>query len=153
LAALPSAVLANQDFDFCTPCEAIQRYPVHDTLDIHEFYSWADMERDLSAWRGNELQEDALKSVYALEENLKRLNDPELIATWRSLLTSDHFYYMCTKYFADGDVHKYFNPYDDPYSAYINFQNVIKDLTQRTHNKMKYQEEHYDKESIQFTKT
>lgn len=135
LEALPRNILVHTDFDFCTPCEAIERYPVHDELDVHEFYSWADMERDLSAWRGNELQEDALKSVYALEDEIKKLKDKELINCWRSLLTSDHFYYMCTKFFADGDVHKYFSPYDDPYSAYINFQNVIKDLSQRIADK------------------
>ncbi len=131
LEALPNHILAHTDFNFCTPCEAIQNYPVHDELDIQKFYSWADMERDLSAWRGNELQEDALKNVYALEEGIKKLNDHDLMSCWRSLLTSDHFYYMCTKFFSDGDVHKYFSPYDDPYSAYINFQNVLKDLSQR----------------------
>lgn len=131
LEALPRHILTHRDFDFCTPSEAIQRYPVRDTLDIHDLYSWADMERDLSAWRGNALQEDALKSVYALEDSIKPLNDAALLDNWRSLLTSDHFYYMCTKFFSDGDVHKYFSPYDDPYSAYINFQNVLKDLRRR----------------------
>lgn len=131
LEALPSAILQHEDFDFCTPKEVIARYPVRAELDIPEFYSWADMERDLSAWRGNELQEDALAKVYALEDSVKACGDPDLLNSWRSLLTSDHFYYMCTKWFADGDVHKYFSPYDDPYSAYINFQNVIKDLRGR----------------------
>ena len=77
------------------------------------------------------MQEDALKSVYALEDSIKALNDAALLDNWRSLLTSDHAYYMCTKFFSDGDVHKYFSPYDDPYSAYINFQNVLKDLRRR----------------------
>ena len=136
LEALPDSILSHTDFDFCTPCEAIQRYPARDELDIHEAYSWADMERDLTAWRGNELQEDALKGIYALEKSVKETKDPELISSWRSLLTSDHFYYMCTKWFSDGDVHKYFSPYDDPYTAYINFQNVIKDLRLRITEKL-----------------
>ncbi len=131
LEALPRNILEHTDFKFSTPNEVIQSYPVRGELDIHELYSWADMERDLSAWRGNELQEDALKSVYELETQVKATNNSELINTWRSLLTSDHFYYMCTKFFADGDVHKYFSPYNDPYTAYINFQNVIRDLRGR----------------------
>lgn len=131
LSALPAAILTHQDFDFCTPSEAIARYPVRAELDIHEPLSWADLERDLTAWRGNELQEDAIKKLYDLETVIKQVNNTELLNTWRSLQTSDHFYYMCTKWFADGDVHKYFSPYNDPYSAYINFQNVLKDLRLR----------------------
>ncbi len=131
LDALPEFILQHTDFDFCTPAEAITRYPVRDVLDIPEFYSWADEERDLSAWRGNALQEDALQNIFSLEQKIKASGDKNLLDNWRSLLTSDHFYYMCTKWFADGDVHKYFSPYDDPYSAYINFQNVVKDLRQR----------------------
>jgi len=131
LEALPKHILEHTDFDFCTPCEAVQRYPARGELDSHEFYSWADMERDLSAWRGNDLQEDALKNVYDLEKDVKTTSNQALIDCWRSLLTSDHFYYMCTKYFSDGDVHKYFSPYDDPYSAYINYKNILKDLQGR----------------------
>lgn len=131
LEALPKYILEHIDFDFCTPCEAIQRYTAKAELGSHEFYSWADMERDLSAWRGNELQEDALKNVFALEQLVKKTSNEDLIACWRSLLTSDHFYYMCTKYFSDGDVHKYFSPYNDPYSAYINYKNILKDLQLR----------------------
>lgn len=128
LEALPEKILAHADFNFCTPSEAIDYYPARGTLDIPEFYSWADMERDLAAWCGNELQKDALKNIYALEEKVKASGNEAFIKTWRSFLTSDHFYYMCTKQFSDGDVHKYFSPYDSPYTAYINFQNAIKDF-------------------------
>ena len=131
LEALPYNILNHSDFDFCTPNEAIQRYDARAELDIHEEYSWADMERDLSAWCGNALQKDALKDVYALEKTVKMTNNQVLIDIWRTLLTSDHFYYMCTKYFSDGDVHKYFSPYDDPYTAYINYKNILKDLQWR----------------------
>lgn len=131
LEALPGDILSHSDFDFCTPAEAIQRYPARDEIDAPEAYSWADMERDLTAWQGNALQNDALVSIYALESEVKKSKNKNLLQIWRSLLTSDHFYYMCTKWFSDGDVHKYFSPYDDPYTAYINFQNVLKDLRLR----------------------
>jgi alpha-amylase len=128
LNALPEALLRHPNFRFNTPQEVALNYSPVAELDIPHFYSWADSERDLSAWRGNHLQEDALQSIYALRNLIDETSDPELKAVWRTLLTSDHFYYMCTKWNKDGDVHKYFSPYQDPYIAYINFQNVVKDL-------------------------
>lgn len=128
LTALPAEILKHPDLDFCTPSETIKRYPPRATLDVPEPLSWADSERDLSAWRGNALQEDAIHALYLLEKKIKAICNPELLHTWRCLQTSDHFYYMCTKWFADGDVHKYFSPYETPYMAYINFQNVLKNL-------------------------
>ena len=89
------------------------------------------MERDLSAWLGNAMQSSALHEVYRLEPAVKKTVDKDLISDWRKLQTSDHFYYMCTKYFSDGDVHKYFNPYDSPYESYINFVNVLANLEKR----------------------
>jgi alpha-amylase len=128
LNALPAALLRHPEFRFKTPNEITRHYAAVAELDIPNFYSWADSERDLSAWRGNHLQEDALYSIYSLKKLVEKVNDPQIKAVWQSLLTSDHFYYMCIKGNSDGDVHKYFNPYDDPYIAYINFQNVVKDL-------------------------
>jgi len=100
-------------------------------FDVPYTISWADIERDLSAWRGNSMQENALAELYKLEHVVKCTNDRDIITDWRKLQVSDHFYYMCTKYFADGDVHKYFNPYDSPYDAYINFMTVLDDLNSR----------------------
>jgi alpha-amylase len=131
LRALPDAVLAKPNFEFCTPSQAIQTLTPISTLDSPEFYSWADTERDLSAWCGNPLQEDALHSLYSLEQSVKESENRSIQHDFFKLLTSDHFYYMCTKWHADGDVHKYFNPYQDPYRAYTNFQNVVKDLRMR----------------------
>jgi len=111
-----------------TPAEVSQRLQPVASLDVPYFMSWADVDRDLTAWCGNDLQEDALHAVYAMEQDVRALSDPGMLATWRSFLTSDHFYYMCTKYSADGDVHKYFNPYHGPYEAYINYQNIICDF-------------------------
>lgn len=101
-----------------------------ETLDCHNFMSWADLERDLSAWRGNHLQEALFHRMYDLENKIKATEDAELLETWRKLQTSDHFYYLCTKYWSDGDVHKYFSPYDSPYEAYRRFSHAIEDLRQ-----------------------
>jgi len=88
----------------------------------------ADVERDLSAWLGNKMQQEAMKEIFKLETNVKLTKNPELIDEWRRLQTSDHFYYMCTKWFNDGDVHKYFNPYDSPYEAFITYMNILNDF-------------------------
>ena len=97
-------------------------------LDVPLFISWADAERDLTAWLGNDMQNDAIEALYKLEPLVRASDNPDLLRTWRRLQTSDHFYYMCTKWFADGDVHKYFNPYGSPYDAYINYMNVLADF-------------------------
>jgi alpha-amylase len=98
------------------------------TYDAHDFTSWADTERDLSAWLGNGIQNAALEELYALEHDVKASDDKNLLEDWRKLQTSDHFYYMCTKYWNDGDVHKYFSPYESPYEAYRRFSHALCDL-------------------------
>jgi len=128
---LPSEILKHPDNNFKTPSEVVTAYEAVGEFDVPYTISWADIERDLSAWRGNPMQENALHRLYALEDQVKATNDPDIIADWRRLQASDHFYYMCTKYFADGDVHKYFNHYDSPYEAYINFVTVLDDLYSR----------------------
>jgi alpha-amylase len=128
---LPAEILRHPDNDFVTASEAAARYPPVGELHVPHAISWADTERDLSAWRSNPMQEAALTAVFALERRVKSTGDPQLLEDWRRLTTSDHFYYMCTKWFADGDVHKYFNPYDTPYDAFVSFMNVIQDVTLR----------------------
>jgi len=128
---LPEQILNHPDNNFKTPSEIVQLYPPVDTIDVPHLISWADTERDLSAWLGNAMQSNAIHELYRLEKNIKNAGDKKIIADWRKLQTSDHFYYMCTKYFADGDVHKYFNPYDSPYDSYINFMNVLGNLSNR----------------------
>jgi len=98
--------------------------PIH----VQHPISWADEERDLTAWLGNELQDEAYNKLYQMEEKVKAVNDYNLTIDWEYLQTSDHFYYMCTKWFSDGDVHKYFNPYGTPYEAFINYMNVFSDF-------------------------
>ncbi len=129
--ALPGEVLRHPDIDFVTPTEAARRYQTVGEFDAHHFVSWADVERDLSAWRSNSMQYEALDAIYALAKDVFASGDQHIIEDWRKLQTSDHFYYMCTKWFADGDVHKYFNPYETPYDAFIAFNNVLHDLRDR----------------------
>jgi alpha-amylase len=130
---------------FITPSEALDQFEPIGEYDVPQFISWADTERDLTAWRGNAMQGNALEEIYRLEKAVKqKVQKAEvsgdaketadaryLLEDWRKLTTSDHFYYMCTKYFADGDVHKYFNPYDSPYDSYINFMNVLDNVRTR----------------------
>ncbi|MBS3735145.1 MAG: glycoside hydrolase family 57 protein [Phycisphaerae bacterium] len=128
---LPEKVLAGGKNDFLTVSEAIDRYPPVGEVDVPHMISWADTERDISAWVGNSMQANALHDVYALAEDVVATGDDVLIDDWRKLQTSDHFYYMCTKWFADGDVHKYFNPYESPYDAYINYMNILDNVRGR----------------------
>lgn len=126
--ALPEFVLRDGSFEFVTPAEAAKKHKSVDTLEAFDPISWADEERDVTAWLGNELQQEAYNKVYAMTEKLSIVNDPVLWSDFGHLQESDHFYYMCTKYFSDGEVHKYFNPYDTPYEAFINYMNVISDF-------------------------
>jgi alpha-amylase len=128
---LPGEVMKFPDNNFKKPSEVIDAYPPVGAFDAPHLISWADTERDLSAWLGNAMQSNALQEVYRLEEAVRAAGDPQLLSDWRRLQTSDHFYYMCTKYFADGDVHKYFNPYDSPYDSYINYMNVLDNVRTR----------------------
>jgi alpha-amylase len=132
---LPAAVIKDGTFNFVTPSEATKKYKAVSDIAVDDPISWADEERDLTAWLGNELQNEAFKKVYAMTEKLSIVNDPELWEDFGHLQESDHFYYMCTKFFSDGEVHKYFNPYDTPYEAFINYMNVISDFQIRLDEK------------------
>jgi alpha-amylase len=125
---LPWEIFKNPDNKFVTPSEAIKEYPVSAELDVPHVVSWADVERDLSAWLGNSMQKSAAEHLYKLEEEIKAYGDEKIKEDWRRLQTTDHIYYMCTKWFNDGDVHKYFNVYDRPHDSFIAFMNVLADL-------------------------
>lgn len=131
LKALPKEILKRTDNTFKTPSETIKAYPAVGEIDVPYILTWADTERDLSAWTGNPIQQSAISRIYNIEKEVLESSDKTLIEDWRCLQTSDHFYYMCTKWFADGDVHKYFNPYDSPYNAFISYMNAVKDLELR----------------------
>ena len=125
--------LQNPDNTFYTASEAIEANAPVDTVSMPQTVTWADTERDLSAWLGNSMQHEAMRHLYALEDDVLRSNDNELISDWRKLQTSDHAYYMCTKYFNDGDVHAYFSPYNSPYDAFLYYLNAIRDVRWRLH--------------------
>ncbi len=131
---LPTAVLNDGTFEFVTPSEAARKHDPVGELEVEDPISWADEERDVTAWLGNELQNDAFNKLYGLTEKLSLLNDEALWADFGHLQESDHLYYMCTKFFSDGAVHKYFNPYDTPYEAFINYMNVLSDFILRVND-------------------
>ncbi len=131
LRAMPHMVTNHPDTTFKTPTETIQAYDSTGEYDVPDILTWADTDRDLTAWVGNDIQRDAIHATYAMEADVMETGKRDLIETWRKLQTSDHFYYMCTKWFNDGDVHAYFSPYESPYDAYIAFMNSLSDLQLR----------------------
>lgn len=113
---------------FVTPSQVLMAHTPQDVFETAWPISWADVDRDLTAWLGNAFQNDTTQKIYAVKEALFATGDDRLIENWRRLQTSDHFYYMCTKWFADGDVHAYFSPYGSPYNAYVNYSTVLADF-------------------------
>jgi alpha-amylase len=130
LAHLPGEILRHPDWNFVTPSEAIERYQPVAELPFWRTVSWADAGRDLTAWEGNHMQRGALHQIYDMADAVAGMNNPVTLDLWRRLQTSDHFYYMCTKWFSDGDVHAYFSPYKSPYDAFIAYMNVLTDFRQ-----------------------
>lgn len=126
--------LSSDENTFYTASEAIDTHEPVGEISMPETVTWADNERDLTAWLGNDMQKEALRHLYALEDDIMRTNDLRLISDWRMLQTSDHVYYMCTKWFTDGDVHAYFSPYDSPYDAFLYFINTVRDVRWRLHD-------------------
>lgn len=131
LKALPAAVFRNSKFTFNTPSEIAQQLQPVSSISVPYPISWADEERDLTAWLGNDLQRDAFNRLYGMTEKVNRCTDPRIRKDWKYLQSSDHLYYMSTKFFSDGEIHAYFNPYESPYDAYINYMNVLSDFSIR----------------------
>jgi alpha-amylase len=125
---LPEQWMKTPGNTFMTVSEAIDAFDAKDFIDAPNTITWADTERDLSAWLGNPMQHTSIQGLYDLESKILDTSDLGLIEDWRRLQTSDHFYYMCTKWWSDGDIHAYFSPYDTPYEAYVNFMNAYHDL-------------------------
>jgi alpha-amylase len=130
LKALPKYVLQAGN-EFLTPQQCVEKYQPKAKLDVPDAISWADSERDLSAWLGNAMQSSAVAELYKLEPAIKASGNKKLLEDWRRMTSSDHAYYMSTKRLDDGEVHQYFSPYESPYDAYINFMNVLDNLRAR----------------------
>ena len=128
LETLPKEIYKHTNFEFRTPSEVAQIHQPIAPVQVPYPISWADAERDLTAWLGNELQEDAFNRLYSVAHRVSRCSDNKLLTDWKYLQASDHFYYMCTKFFSDGEVHSYFNPFNSPYDAYINYMNILSDF-------------------------
>jgi len=128
---LPGEVLKYDNLDFVTVSEAVNRYDVKGEIDVPWAISWADADRDVSTWLGNNMQISCFNELKDIGRILREKKDEELLYVWRLLQTSDHLYYMSTKGFEDGAVHAYFSPYEVPYDAFINYMNILQDLKQR----------------------
>ncbi|HAI11176.1 MAG TPA: alpha-amylase [Phycisphaerales bacterium] len=131
LRSLPIELMEQSNLRCHTPSQAIAKHPARSTLSVPDMISWADTQRDLTAWAGNRMQAEALGRLYGMYPHVLASGDENLLQTWRQLTISDHLYYMCTKHMNDGQVHAYFSPFDSPYDAYINFMNVLEDLASR----------------------
>jgi alpha-amylase len=121
-------LVQNSAVKMVTPSEVVAKMKPQDVFSSETPVSWADVDRDLTAWVGNPLQYDVTRVLYELEDQVIVSQNKQLIEDWRRLQTSDHFYYMCTKWASDGDVHAYFSPYGSPYDAYVNYNNVLADM-------------------------
>ena len=125
---LPKAILKRGDLEFATVSECAARHQPVAVLHCPHVMSWADEERDVTAWLGNDLQNEAFGKLYAMKDKVKALHNKDFDYVWNFMQTSDHFYYMATKWLSDGDVHSYFNPYGSSYEAFINYMNVLSDF-------------------------
>lgn len=125
--ALPAALLAK-GVEFKTVSEVSKQLQPVAVLHCPHAMSWADEERDVTAWLGNDLQNEAFGKLYALAPRIKKVKNKDFEYVWHFMQNSDHFYYMATKWFSDGDVHSYFNPYGSAYEAFINYMNVLADF-------------------------
>jgi alpha-amylase len=128
---LPGEVLKHKHLDFATVSEVVDRYNTMGEIDVPWAISWADEDRDVSTWLGNEMQIACFNELRDIEREIKKQDNKELLHAWRLLQTSDHLYYVSTKGFEDGNVHAYFSPYDIPYEGFINYMNILQDLKQK----------------------
>jgi alpha-amylase len=131
LSHLPNEALKHEQLDFITVSEAVDRYQPVGVIDVPWAISWADADRDVSTWLGNDMQFACFNELKDIGKKLKKRGDEELLNVWRRLQTSDHLYYVSTKGLEDGDVHAYFSHYDGPYDGFINYMNVLQDLKQK----------------------
>ena len=125
------AWLGEYDNKFVTVSEAADIEPPQGEISMPEIVTWADSERDLSAWASNSMQNSAMRSLYQIRDAIYSTGDNAIVSDWRRLTTSDHTYSMCTNYWNDGDVHAYFSAYASPYESFMYYMNIIRDLKYR----------------------
>jgi alpha-amylase len=142
LSHLPAAILKSSPFRFMTPSEIADTYQPIAVVPVPSPISWADEERDLTAWLGNELQTAAFEKLYDLSERIRTCAGEELKKDWVYLQSSDHFHYMCTKFFSDGAIHAWFNPYETPYDAFMNYMNILSDFELRINREVPCSQEY-----------
>ncbi|MCQ2200590.1 MAG: glycoside hydrolase family 57 protein [Bacteroidales bacterium] len=130
LASLPQVVLNDKNYAFTTPSKAASSLQPVSAIHVPNATSWVDEERDVTAWLGNEMQNEAVDKLYDLVPLVEKCTDQALLKDWQYLQSSDHFYYMGTKFFANG-ARAYSNPYQTPYEAFINYMNILTDFAQR----------------------
>lgn len=130
LGSLPQVVLSDKDYAFTTPSKAASSLQPVSAIHVPNATSWVDEERDVTAWLGNEMQNEAVDKLYNLVPLVEKCTDQSLLKDWQYLQSSDHFYYMGTKFFSNG-ARAYANPYQTPYEAFINYMNVLTDFAQR----------------------
>ncbi len=121
-------VVNHPELRFSTPAEVVQQIQPVSVVSVPHAISWADEERDLTAWLGNKMQREAFDKLYSLSPRMALCTEPALNKDWNYLQVSDHFYYMSTKFFSTGEIHSYVNPFDSPYEAFINYMNVLSDF-------------------------
>jgi len=141
LEALPQEIIKNKNLKFATPTEVVEELQPVSVVSVPHPISWADEERDLTAWLGNKMQKEAFGKLYELKQKVDNCNDETVIKDWNYLQVSDHFYYMSTKQFSDGEVHNSFNPFDSPYEAFINYMNILSDFRSRLNSVVSEDEE------------
>jgi alpha-amylase len=134
---MPGEILKNPDNQFLLPREVPEKHAVVGTIDCPQYISWADSQKDASAWLGNTMQNDAARAMYQLLKEVRHSHNKHLLDDWRKLSAADHLYYISTKGFSDGDVHKYFSPYKTPYDAFINMMNVLENMRKRLSSLLK----------------
>lgn len=131
--ALPDAVKHFSQLEFSTPTEAVRRLPTAGDIYVDDFatISWADKERDTSAWLGSEMQQFAFEEIKQMEATIRATKNPHFLNAWRLMQTSDHLYYLSDKALSDGDVHKYFSAYGSLFEGFIRLQTALSDLKNR----------------------
>ena len=139
---LPSEVFKQNYMDFVTVSEAVERYVPVGEIDVPWAISWADEDRDVSTWLGNDMQQSCFDELKEIGRKLREDGHKDLLHTWRLLQTSDHLYYCSTKGMEDGAVHAYFSHYDDPYEGFINFMNILQDFKQKINSSSQISSRH-----------